>query len=219
MKEKIKRISMSVFFAGLLMLVLAPATAFAKPKWFRNGPIWPWVSAKELHTTPWSPEEKVLATDPLLVVSSLELPPLPPETPPPPEGRSLGYEVGGWVTFECETQEGFVYSIDVKGLDPDTMYDIVAFDVFSLTIVDLGDILTDGDGEGEIEGIIGLDPGFYVYAISVNLDGTPILQTLPPNTFYDPALDDFIIPTPFGDMPLGVLAWTFGDSADFAVFP
>ncbi len=65
------------------------------------------------------------ATDPLLVVASLDTP-LPG---PPPDNRSLNYELGGWVTFVCASQEGFDYGINVKGLNPKTKYDIVAFDV------------------------------------------------------------------------------------------
>ncbi|MFQ5759327.1 MAG: hypothetical protein ACE5IF_06585 [Candidatus Bathyarchaeia archaeon] len=216
-----KKMRLGITTVFLVMLMLLVATASAAPKWYREDGafVYPWISfVEKKHMVPWFEEHPPhRASDPLLVAGSLDLP-LPPGSEPPPEGRSLEYELGGWVTFICESQEGFEYSIDVKGLDPRTMYDVVAFDVFSATLVDLGDISTDKDGEGEIEGVIeGLSPGFYVYAISVNLEGTPILQTLPPYTFYDSALD--AIPIPELPMPLGVLLWTFGDSADFEMFP
>ncbi len=218
-----KKMKLGFIMVLLVMPMLLATTASAKPKWYRpeNATLYPWLSVYEKpRFVPWfdhHPPHR--ATDPLLVVESLD-PTLWGEDPPE-DGWSLDYELGGWVTFMCESQEGFDYSIDVKGLDPKTKYDVSAFDVLSLTMVDLGDISTDKDGEGEIEGVIGLDPGFYVYAISVNLDGTPILQTLSPNTFYDPDLPDWIIPLPepWGPTLLEDMLWILGDAADFEVFP
>lgn len=215
-----KKMQLGLIMVLLAMPTLLVTTVSAAPKWYKpdTATVYPWLSGAEMHATPWA-AHRVRATDPLLVVESLD-PTLFGEDPPE-DGWSLDYQLGGWVTFVCASQEGFDYSIDVYGLDPKTKYDVVAFDVFGSTLVDLGDVSTDKEGEGEIEGVIGLDPGFYVYAISVNLDGTPVLQTLPPYTFYDSELDEPIVelPPPFGPMPLNGLLWTLGDAADFEVFP
>ena len=111
-------------------------------------------------------------------------------------------QVAGWVTFACQSVEGFQYSVAVKGLAPGTTYDVRAEALFVVdpdgpgpipptptsdggSVYALGSITANGEGEGEVEGLITLPAshpflpfGMYGWEIVVS-DGVDVLRTAP----------------------------------------
>ena len=110
-------------------------------------------------------------------------------------------QVGGHVTFACQSVEGFQYSVAVKGLTPGSVYTVEAVSLDEAwtpdgnlptsdgedVVYSLGSITTDGEGEGEVEGLIPLSPthpflpfGFYGWEIVVkDSNGSEVLRTAP----------------------------------------
>jgi hypothetical protein len=198
----VKRV-LSAALGAILLMSLSVSPVLADPPWY-NGPDGGY-SAKEQHAPPWT-DEKVKATDGLIDVT--------------------GGNASGFVSFVCESQEGFDFSVDAKGLARGT-YDVIAIPLvdepewlfdgtpFPWPVIwvtsddaahgpyDLGSITIGGENEGELEGVLSLDPGEYYYQIVVvDSAGTTILSTIPSL----PANPDW---------PLGIP----GDPAGFGVFP
>ena len=113
-------------------------------------------------------------------------------------------DVSGWVTFACQSVEGFQYSVAVRGLSLGTNYTVRAeslADVFvpgiglvpttdgSGNTYSLGTIMTNGEGEGEVDdGLIPLPAthpslpfGLYGWEIKVadTTTGVDVLWTIP----------------------------------------
>jgi len=80
----------------------------------------------------------------------------------------------GQVTFWCLNQVGFKYFITVAGLDPNSVYTVTAADQNGETYV-LGVIHTNANGAGQLNGMLGLDPGEYEMAITVTGSGGPVI--------------------------------------------
>ncbi len=121
-------------------------------------------------------------------------------------GAGFG-DVSGWVTFACQSVEGFQYSIAVRDLDPTTTYTVQAVSLAEAfagidpdtglpimlptsdgpgIIYPLGTINTDGEGEGEVTGLVPLPStgflGFGLYAFQIEVrdsTDTVILVTHP----------------------------------------
>jgi hypothetical protein len=187
----------------ILLTTLVASPVLADPPWYNGVP--GGYAAKEQNAPPWT-EEKVKATDALVDMT--------------------GGSASGFVSFVCETQEGFDYSVDVKGLATG-QYDVIAipledepeFDFPNFPAVifltsddaahgpyDLGSINIGGKGEGELEGVVSLPPGFYLWQIVVVDSGdVTVLSTLPSGPPIS-GTDWFPDPTP-------------GDHAGFIVFP
>lgn len=200
--------------AFLMILFVSPA--LAAPPWYDGpgGQDEKGVTGKNLphlQTTPWSPDHRALATDGLV---------------PTMEGPA---EAAGFVTFVCQSQEGFEYGVDVKGLDegwyqiiaqpkiqnvflpPDTIR-VVESDGFPESVL-INNIHVGPSGEAEVEGVVKAAPGFYVWQIIVQkLDGDEpiVLTTIQP-----------IISEPEDCQPTGNLAIDIpncvGDPVDFQV--
>ncbi len=110
--------------------------------------------------------------------------------------------VSGWVTFACQSVEGFQYSIAVRDLDPTTTYTVQAYSLeFAFTpggpmptsdglgnTYSLGTINTDGEGEGEVTGEVplpathggGLPFGLYAFEIQVLDSGDNVILATSP---------------------------------------
>lgn len=113
-------------------------------------------------------------------------------------------DVSGWVTFACQSVEGFQYSIAVRGLSPRTTYTVRAESLPTAYLpppvnatlptsdgpgntYSLGTIKTNGEGEGEVTGLIPLSSwhpflpfGLYNWEIRVaDPIGTDVLWTIP----------------------------------------
>ena len=115
--------------------------------------------------------------------------------------------ISGWITFACQSVEGFQYSVAVRDLSPTTTYTVQAMSlaeafggldpdgnpIFLPTsdgagnLYALGTINTNGEGEGEVTGLVPLSSnhaflpfGLYAFEIQV-LDSTDtvILATSP----------------------------------------
>ena len=104
----------------------------------------------------------------------------------------------GWVTFTCATDQpsgknglkGFDFSVTAKDI-PAGSYDVMAYPTIAFPPVgdpypsddivsgpySLGTLVVGGDGEGELEGFYDLPAGSYAWMITVELAGTPILET------------------------------------------
>jgi hypothetical protein len=193
---------LSAVLGAILLTTLFVSPVLANPPWY-DGPGGP--DDKDLQTTPWAPFHRALATDGLVDIT--------------------GGDASGFVVFVCQSQEGFDYSVDVKGLAKGT-YEVKAiplvdepeFDFsggfpFPVILVtsddvghgpyDLGSVTIGGKNEGQVEGVVGLDPGEYIWQIVVvDSGGTTILSTIPSQ----PANPDW---------PLGIP----GDPVGFEVFP
>lgn len=86
-----------------------------------------------------------------------------------------GPEGTGQITFWCINQAGFLYYITVAGLDPNSVYTVTAADQNGQTYV-LGVIHTNANGEGQLNGMLRLDPGGYELGITVtDADGSPVI--------------------------------------------
>ena len=119
-----------------------------------------------------------------------------------------GLTVSGWVTFICQSTEGFQYSVAVRDLDPTTMYTVRALSlaaafagldpdgnpIFLLTsdgpgnYYPLGTISTNGEGEGEVTGLVSLPAthailpfGLYAFEIQVLDSAGIVLVTISPD--------------------------------------
>lgn len=120
----------------------------------------------------------------------------------PPSYRDLG--VSGSVTFACQSVEGFQYSVAVKGLASGTTYDVRAVSLATAFLPEppagadqptsdgggntypLGTITTNGQGEGEVTGLVPLPAthyflpfGWYGWEIKVADAGEDVLWTIP----------------------------------------
>ena len=114
----------------------------------------------------------------------------------------------GWVTFACESVEGFQYSVSVKGLVPNATYTLEAISLPSAwtpfgvlpssdfpagALYPLGTIHTNGKGEGKLnEGLLPLPAthlflpfGLYEFVVVVkDSSGTAVLDGwIDPNGF------------------------------------
>ena len=109
--------------------------------------------------------------------------------------------VSGWVTFACQSVEGFQYSVAVRDLSPTTTYTVQAVSLATAetpygpqptsdgagVIYPLGILLTNGEGEGEVTGLIPLPAthavlpfGLYGWDIQViDTSNNVVLSTLP----------------------------------------
>lgn len=166
---------LALVLVGVALLMSLPVpSVLAAPPWY-DGPGGP--DDKHLQTTPWEPFHRALATDGLI----------------DPTGGSAT----GFITFVCESQEGFEYSVDVKGLAPGT-YQVTGIPlanepewtpggIILVTSVDyglypsllIGTVNVNGTGEGEVEGVVGLPPGGYLWEIDVvDPAGVVILRTI-----------------------------------------
>jgi len=119
-------------------------------------------------------------------------------------------DVSAWITFVCQSVEGFQYSVAVRGLSPSTTYTVRGVSLGLITIPNpapppppmitvptsdvagttysLGSITTNGEGEGEVSGMISLPawhpfiPGIGLYAWEIrvaDLGTTDVLWTIP----------------------------------------
>ncbi len=197
--------AISVLFGAILLMTLFASPVLANPPWY-DGPGGP--DAKHIQTTPWEPHHRSIATDGLI----------------DPTGGSAS----GFIVFLCESQEGFEYSVNVKGLaagnyevrgiplqnEPE-WDEILGFPNVALaTSSDWGayaykviDTIA-VSSEGEVEGVVSsLPPGGYLWQIDVVdlSSGTVVLTTIPsgpPIPF-----------TPWWPSP------TPGDHVGFGVYP
>jgi len=79
--------------------------------------------------------------------------------------------VSAWITFACQSVEGFQYSVTVRGLSPGTTYSVRAESLTSVFVPEigwlptsdgagntysLGTITVNGEGKGEVSGLIPL---------------------------------------------------------------
>jgi hypothetical protein len=123
--------------------------------------------------------------------------------------------VSGHIVFACQSVEGFQYSVAVRGLQPGTTYNVRAE---SMALVHLpppigvvpssdgggntyllGSITTDGEGEGEVSGLITLPAshlflpfGLYGWEIKVaDQSSNDVLWTIPIGPGFDPI--DFVV--------------------------
>jgi hypothetical protein len=174
-----------IWIALLSLLPLVSIAAVnAAPIWETFG-MYPWVNFKitgsGLH----------IASDPLFdstIVNTI-----------PPFDPSATTLLEGWVTFVCATDQptlnnapkGFDFSITVIDL-PRGRYTVKAYpttafppppdppypsdDLGNPPYV-LGTLKVGGKGEGELQGFYDLPAGSYAWRITVELDGTPILET------------------------------------------
>lgn len=124
-----------------------------------------------------------------------------------------GGATSGWVTFPCQSLEGFQYSVAVKGLSSHTTYEVWALSLPAVYVPELstwlptsdgggvwyalGIIHTNGKGEGEVTGLIPL-PATHLF-LPFGLYGWVIIV-------FDPT-----------EVP--VLWSPLDDPVDFAVFP
>ena len=109
--------------------------------------------------------------------------------------------VSGWVTFACQSVEGFQYSVAVRDLDPTTTYTVQAVSLeFAFTpdgpmptsdgpgnTYALGTINTNGEGEGEVTDLLPLPAthaflpfGLYASEIQVLDSGNNVILTTSP---------------------------------------
>jgi hypothetical protein len=189
---------------GLLLVLLIATVGTAEPTW---GPIEPWISykvtASGIH----------FAKDPLLRSDSL------------PALGGASPAISGWVRFTCaddrvpsRVPRGFQYHIGAQGLEPHTTYEARAYplpgsqDHGDVDFYELGTVRTNSKGEGKASGFIDLDTGPFAYRVTVELDGTPVLTTLPPGQYDGSDLPP--IPLPFPPFDLGDLLWLAGDHVD-----
>jgi hypothetical protein len=190
-----------------LSLTLLLPTVSAKPKennWW--GPSPPWISYIVKNNG-------VHVVQDSLVVASL----LPTPTPgPPPLTPTTEPTISGWVKFVCTDEtppftapDGFHYSIFAEGLTPRERYIVRAYpqpgstDYGSVTYYDLGKRVADHKGELRVNGFVNLAAGPFIYQVTVEkLDGTVVLEMLPPFTYWNPSL------------PWGPDLWYNGDLAD-----
>jgi hypothetical protein len=105
----------------------------------------------------------------------------------------------GWVTFTCATDQptqnnaltGFDFSVTAINI-PRGRYQVMAYptlaflpgggppvpsDDFGGPPYLLGTLRVGGGGEGELQGFYDLPAGFYAWRVTIELDGTPILET------------------------------------------
>lgn len=117
---------------GVMLLLLVPlSTAFADPEYGR-------ITGRDDPTDKGNPQKHIV--------------------------RNFIYGSGddiGWVTFACQSVEGFQYSVAVKGLASRTTYDVQAVSLGGSdgapgVIYPLGTIRTNGKGEGEVRGLVPL---------------------------------------------------------------
>ncbi len=174
----------------LVLALLSVAIVAGNPEWITSIPGvpigYPWLNFKIL------PNGLHVASDPLFESSIVnDIPPFDPEA------TDL---LMGWVTFTCATNghapTGFDFSVTAKGIPAGT-YDVMAHPTVEFLPDEppiesddlgsgpylLGTIRVRGNGEGELEGFYDMPAGSYAWRITVELDGTPILET----HFIDPA--------------------------------
>jgi len=195
---------------AILPLPLPVTVVRAEPDW---GPLEPWVSYKD------TPSGLHIVKDPLVVASLLPT----PAPGFPPAAPTTVPTISGWVIYVCSDDvpparapEGFDYSVTAEGLSVGTSYRVRAYpqlgsaDYGLVPYYDLGIFVANGEGEAEISGFLDLTAGLFNYQITVEaLDGTIILTTLPPFTYWNPYLDP-----PYFPFPLGSYLWFFGDTAE-----
>ncbi len=168
-----KKIALIGVFALLIPLV-SIASVSANPVWTTFG-LYPWVNFKV------TPSGLHIANDPLFYSSDVAS-----IAPFDPAAASL---MKGWVTFVCGSENsknpptGFEYTIEIKDVAKGT-YTVKAYplagssDFGSVVSYSLGTITVGSKGEGDVSGFYDLaGPAFYDWKITVELNGTPIIES------------------------------------------
>jgi hypothetical protein len=198
----------SAFLTLFLALLLPTAAVDAKVQKDNNwwGPSPPWISYKV------TKNGVHIVQDPLVVASLLPTP-----TPgSPPNTPTSTPTISGWVIFKCSDDkppitapQGFRYFIHAWGLSPREKYLVRAYpqpgsaDYGLVTYYNLGKLIANYKGEGGVNGFVNLAAGPFNYQVTVEkLDGTVVLEMLPPFTYWNPSL------------PWGPDLWYNGDLAD-----
>jgi len=185
-------------------LILSVPIVNADPVWITTLPpdptdYYPWINYKQIGTG------LRVIMDPLFDSTSIgDVLPFP--------DTSAADLVKGWVTFICQDADptpkladlkGFDYSIMVKDI-PTGTYTVKAYptltfvpelgglvpsdDLGIVTSYTLGTIRIVGNrAQGTLTGFVDVDAGFYAWRITLELDGTPIVET----HFSDPV--DFLV--------------------------
>ncbi len=171
---KIKKKLSIIIVLALFLPLVSVVSVGANPIWTTFG-MYPWVNFKV------TPSGLHIANDPLFYSSDIAS-----IAPFDPSATSF---LKGWITYVCSSEKpqnqptGLEYSIEVKDIAQGT-YTVKAYPVSGssdLGIVasyTLGTIAVGSNGQGKISGFYDLaGPASYEWEITVELNGTPILET------------------------------------------